>query len=148
MVKMTAHFWAGKFDNESRFNDFFEESYPEENEDDDDDAPISKFAESQGETWIDHDFLEKGFEDSSLSLQDRFMKYSYGEHWFAEFEKRLTKKGLSDSNTIVMNLFDEGTSEIESPQSFSGTGFDVHYLGTIEFDYEHPDWFKDILAKK
>jgi hypothetical protein len=140
MPNQTTHFWVGKFENQSLFDQFFEESYSENDED-----SISKFAESQDETWIDHDFLEMGFENLNLPLREKFANYSYADRWIAEFEKKVQEKGISEINTILMCNEDKDNIQINSPKSFSGDGYRLEYLGKINFDYEHPQWFKDIL---
>jgi hypothetical protein len=141
MPKQIAHFWAGRFGSKPLFDSFFKEVYSE----DDDETPISRFAESQAEKWIDHDCLEVGFENSDAPVEAKLAMYSYADKWLHEFQRRLTAHGLNDVNAVAMCMFNDNDPQIASPKSFSGEGFSMQYLGTIEFEYEHPDWFKDIL---
>jgi len=84
-----SHFWIGQFESEELYNEFIREDYSLCDSEDYDDTPISKFAESQGETWIDHDFLESGFEPHQVNIKEQFGGYSYAEEWGAELEKNL-----------------------------------------------------------
>ena len=52
--------WVGLFPSEGSFKDYLRESYEEE---EDEDAPLSKFAEDMGESFYDHDFLEAAYHE-------------------------------------------------------------------------------------
>lgn len=130
MAKMKTQFWAGRFENENVFNAFFKEIYS-----DNDDEPISKFAKSQGETWIDHDFLEIGYEENEKSINEKFRYYSYAEKWLDIFELRLKKKKLRDINALIMVNYNRNYSQIESPKSYEEDKFKIEYLGEIEYEY-------------
>ncbi|MFK8005435.1 MAG: immunity 22 family protein [Saprospiraceae bacterium] len=130
MSKIKAQFWGGKFINENVFKDFFEERYTE-----DDNESISKFAESQNETWIDHDFLEIGFEITGKNIKEKFIDYSYAEKWINTFEKKLIEKNISDVNAIIMVNYDNEISQIKFPKSHRDENLQIEYLGEIEYEY-------------
>ena len=143
MPNQLTHFWIGRFDNQPLFDNFFEETYSE-----DEDVFISKFAESQNETWIDYDFLEIGFENNDKPIKDKFVNYSYAKHWIDELGQRIEHFKTPNINTIVMCNLDGNRSEIEFPNSFKGEGYYIRYIGKIEFEFEDPSWFKEIFENK
>ncbi|MFK7770918.1 MAG: immunity 22 family protein [Saprospiraceae bacterium] len=125
---MKIQFWAGNFSSKMIFDSFFKESYFE-----DDSIPISEFAKSQDETWIDYDFLEIGFENEDKSIKNKFSEYSYSESWTSEFEKRIIIKNFQEVNSIVIGSFDNEEKLIEFPKSVFLDDFRLEYLGVIEF---------------
>lgn len=126
---MKTHFWAGKFENKQVFKLFFEEVYT-----DNDDEPVSKFAESQNETWIDHDFVEIGFEKTEKSIKEKFKNYSYAEKWLNIFECRVKEKNVGDINVIIMVSYDNEYAQINSPKSYEEENLKIEYLGQIEYE--------------
>lgn len=125
------HFWVGFFDKETDFFDFLSEDpnyYKEER--DLEEIYISKFAESQGENWIDHDFLECGFQNSDSPLADRFEAYSYSQEWIPEIERRIQKHIICKVNTIVF----VAKSEIDKPIDVIRENFSLIYVGEIEYE--------------
>lgn len=129
MEKHKAHFWAGKFRSGELLDEFFEETYS-----DNDDEPVSMFVESQSEFFIDHDFLERGYEDGSLPVEERFAGYSWANKWMKELGQRLKKNDIEDANTIIMCCWDDDNGHIENPVPFDGNGYEMKYLGVIEFE--------------
>jgi len=128
MQTAKSHFWVGRFNDDDLFFDFFGEDeriYESGNED----LPLSKFIASQGETWIDHDFMESGFESPGDDLKKQFANYSYADTWGMELEKRCAAMNLKDINALVM--LDE--DQLENPVSVKGPGFTLTYLGVIEY---------------
>lgn len=122
----TCHFWAGRFDSQERFCEYFVETYDEDN----DDASISPFAETQSETSYDHDFLEYGYSDDAASLEELVADYSYSDQWLNWFTDRIKSLGLDGVNSFVFI----SESEIESPQSIDlGDGCYLQYLGTTTY---------------
>ncbi|MFK7970519.1 MAG: immunity 22 family protein [Bacteroidia bacterium] len=130
MSTLKTQFWVGRFVNENIFHDFFEEVFT-----DNDDDPISRFAESQNEIWIDHDFMEIGFEEINNSIADRFKNYSYADKWIEPFEKKLNEKDLTNVNVIIMVSYDNDRSQISSPKSHKEEGLQIIFLGEIEYEY-------------
>jgi hypothetical protein len=129
MPGYNAHFWAGRFESQALLEEFFEESYSDE-----EDIPVSMFAESQGETWIDHDLIECGYEENDLPVEEKFAGYSYAAKWMPEFKRRITELGLPGVNTIVMCSIDESAPPIAEPQPFNGDGYLAAYLGVLELE--------------
>ncbi|MGX5202224.1 hypothetical protein [Aliikangiella sp. IMCC44632] len=72
-------FWIGNFLTPELQGGYFKEDY----DPDDDDDPISKFAEDQGEVWYDHDFLEMGFKSSPTLMSDLVTGYSWCDQYEA-----------------------------------------------------------------
>ncbi len=128
MSKKKNQFWVGKFENENVFNNFFNEVYSNN-----DKEPISRFAESQNEKWIDHDFLEIGFEESEKTIKEKFGDYSYSDKWMNIFESKLAMKNIEDINAIIMVSYDKEESQINSPKSYKEEKFQIKYLGEIEY---------------
>lgn len=125
-----SHFWIGKFESENLYFDFVGEDNSRYELEDYDDVPISKFAKSQGEIWIDHDFMESGFEKPNNDIKTQFGKYSYAYNWGKELEKRCLKLTESENNTLIFI----SESQIKNPTSTNGKGFSLEYLGTIEYE--------------
>ena len=129
MKRKTYQFWVGTFGNENDLFDFVVES-PDYYEDEEnlDDKYISKFAESQGENWIDHDCIECGFQDVNLSLTERFQDYSYSEQWLPEIEQRIKQNKIEKVNSIVF----VAKGEIKKPTDVKQENFSLIYVGEIE----------------
>jgi hypothetical protein len=121
----TSHFFLGRFRTKRQFNDFLKEDFSQ----DDDDAPISPFYGSQGETYCDHDFMECGFRAKEPSLKEFFAPYSYAEHWAEELVKKAAAAKLEDANALIFIT----KSEIKKPRSVKGDGFTLTYLGKIKY---------------
>jgi len=119
-----SHFFLGRVSKLSNYNDFIEEYYG-----DDDDAPLSKFCESQGEYYIDHDFMEVGEREEEPSLAAFFKSYSYSESWSAGVLEEALSLNLEDANVLIFITKDQ----IEKPRSVKGDGFEIVYIG--EFGY-------------
>jgi hypothetical protein len=121
----TSHFFLGRFKSERLFGKFLKEDYSQE----DDDAPLSLFYGSQGETFCDHDFLEHGFRDKKMTLEKFLAQFSYAEHWAEELARRAAEAGLDDANALIFI----SKAEIKKPQSVNGDGFTLTYLGEIQY---------------
>lgn len=121
----TSHFWAGNFASLESFTQLFVESCP----DDDFDAPISVFANTQSEIFYDHDFLEYGFSDDAKSLSELVDGCSYADKWLKQFAKLIEFAGLANVNAFL--LISE--FEIEHPQSFETEFGSMTYLGKLTY---------------
>ena len=124
-------FWIGRFDNDNDYFDFIGED-PEfyQDEADVDQKYISKFAKSQGEHWIDHDFMESGFENGENSFFDRFKKYSYSDQWIGKLSEKVSETDLSDINTVIFIT----KGRIKNPTSISAANFTLRHIGQIEYN--------------
>ncbi len=123
----TSHFWVGHFP-ASLAADYFAEIYDEDDEDREH-TPLSAFARDQGEKWYDHDSLEYGFAEAAESPEELFSGYSYSDQWGAELVRRMQEAGLAGVNWFAFI----SESEIAGPRSVRGTGYWLHYLGTITY---------------
>jgi hypothetical protein len=121
----TSHFFLGRFQSARDFAKFLKEDFSQ----DDDDAPISAFYGSQGETFCDHDFMEHGFRNKEQPLKEFLAPYSYAEHWAEELLKKAATAGLDDANALIFISKDQ----IKKPRSVSGDGFILTYLGKIKY---------------
>lgn len=126
----TSHFWVGRFENKKSYYDFVgERDDYYEDESKQNEKYISAFAESQAEHWLDHDFMESGFEEKGNGVTEKFKDYSYGEEWIATLEERTTSLKQEEINTMIMIRVDQ----ISNPTSVNGAGFYLVYVGTIEY---------------
>jgi len=132
-------FWVGKFTTEALFHDFVDEDpahYAEVNEDQG--YPISKFAASQGESYYDHDFMEVAFSPETIHTSKQFMA-SWSDQWADELDRRIKNCAIPDVNALIMMIVDTPSNhapyyQVTNPLSFSGKGFDLFYMGEIEYD--------------
>lgn len=125
-----SHFWLGKFTSEEEYFDFVGEDEAYYEDDDYEEKYISEFAKSQGENFLDHDFIESGFENEAISFEEKFSKYSYADQWIAEVKNRLNNQNLEDINTLIFISKDQ----IKNPVSVMNSKFDLLYIGEIEYD--------------
>ncbi len=113
--------WLGRVDDQAAYEDFFAESYG------DDDGPISPFAASQGVTFYDHEFIERRRTDSFLSLDEAFEGISFGSSFVEEVRAQI---GAFDYNLVVACYSDD----FSSPRSASGEGVELAYVGRFTYD--------------
>ncbi|MEN2398165.1 immunity 22 family protein [Flavobacterium sp. MC2016-06] len=133
MKTETSHFWFGTFKSEEEYFDFFNEreSYYEDDTNEDE-KYISEFSKSQNENFLDHDFMESGFEKQHISFEEKFKMYSYGEQWIFEAKNKLSEQNvnLEEINTIVFISKDE----IKMPVAINNPIFDLFYIGEITYE--------------
>jgi hypothetical protein len=124
-------FWIGKFDNSNDYFDLVGED-PEfyQDERDIDEKYISKFAKYQRENWIDHDFMESGFENGEDSFFERFKKYSYSDQWIKKLFEKANETDLSDINAVIFIR----KGRIKNPISIVESKFTLRYVGQIEYN--------------
>ena len=130
MKTETSHFWLGKFKSEEEYFDFVGEDNAYYEDDEVEEKFISEFAKSQGENFLDHDFMESGFENEAISFEEKFSKYSYADQWIAEVKNRLNNQNLEDINTLIFISKDQ----IKNPVSVINSKFDLLYIGEIEYN--------------
>ena len=121
--KEISHFWVGQVP-EHIASEYFAEAY----DGDRDDTPVSAFARDQGVTWYDHDCLEYGW-GTCDTIPELVTGYSYSDQWAEELVRRVAAASLTGVNFFVFISRDE----IECPQSVSGDGYWLRYMGTIEY---------------
>jgi len=124
---MQIQIWVGNFENEMIFENFFVEIYSEN-----EDEPISHFSKSQNEGWLDHDFIEKGYDKSDLSFKDKFEQYSYSEKWISFVNDELRNRNLDNTNAIVLVSSDGELPQITFPNSYYDKRIKLEYLGEVK----------------
>lgn len=117
----TVDFWVGLAKNKSALKAFLKEQYK------DDALPISKFAETQGEQFYDHDFLESEFTGVGLSLSEALYYVSYSSSFSEELVP--LAEGLR-FNFFIASFSDD----FGSPKSASVDGIELRYLGRFAYD--------------
>ena len=97
------HVWLGRFGSERAVEAFFEETYAdEEDEGGDEDAPISAFAESQGCTFYDHDWLETHFDREGVPLREFLLDRLPQRHVATTVEALARARGIEGADTLVL----------------------------------------------
>ncbi|HAY13692.1 MAG TPA: immunity 22 family protein [Fimbriimonadaceae bacterium] len=120
-----ADIWVGTFPSQAALDAYFEESYS----DTDDDPPISKFAQDQGERFYDHDFMEVKYLPGAASMVELLEGLSGSHHYAAAITAR--QAWQPEFNTVVMLM----RGEITDPRSVQGEGYTLTYVGQYEFEF-------------
>ena len=120
-MSMSVDLWLGKAADSLTCSTFFAESY------DDDDGPISPFAESQGETFYDHDFLEVQFNEKFGSVDDALTGMSYS----GSFADAVRAKVESFDFNLSVASFSE---DFSNPVSVHTENLSLTYIGRFEYD--------------
>jgi hypothetical protein len=123
MAMEVSHIWLGRFPSEEAFEAYFEETYP----DDEQNTPISRFAEDQGTWFYDHDWVERSFNDAG-DLRSKIEPHSYSASYLDDVIRRAGEQGITDANVFIM----ADQEEFESPKSVTGSDYHIWYLGTVE----------------
>jgi len=128
--KETSDFWVGIFNNQDDFYAFVGENPDYYNEDDGSETKyISTFAESQGQGWIDHDFMEVGYNSDETDFATRFTGHSYADQWISEIAGRVSSLGLGGVNAIIMVT----KGLIKEPKSVVRDNFVLTHVGNVEY---------------
>ena len=117
----TVDLWLGTATDRDAFDAYFAESYEDEL------APISPFAESQGETFYDHDFLETQFDGACTTIDDALQTISFSGS-FADAARERIPDG--EFNLIVAFFGDAFTN----PRSGRAEDVELTYLGRFPYD--------------
>lgn len=136
-----SHFWIGRCESDARLGALLSEAAYWAIEDDDarDEAPLSEFTASQGESWCDHDFLEAGWETKGRTIAERFGAYSWCVQWAAALETRAADLGVADPNSFIMLGGDPDRPEdwrMTAPRDITAEGVDLKYAGEIRFYFD------------
>ncbi|SHE98809.1 immunity 22 family protein [Chryseobacterium takakiae] len=126
----TLDFWVGNFNSEEDFYDFVEEDENYYLLEESDDTHISKFAASQNVVWLDHDFVEYGFEDGNRTIYEKFAAYSFAEQWLPILVNRLNEINLKFEVNAIIFL---NKGQVPKPVSVENDFFSLTYVGGIEF---------------
>ena len=119
---MMAHVWLGRFGPEAP-DDFFEEQYGR-----DDGEPLSQFAAGQGETWYDHDFVEISYFEAMEPVRVLVEGHSYSDCYLDVVADKAASLGIERANVFIW----ADKEQFSQPQSVSGPGYDLWYLGEME----------------
>ncbi len=114
-------FFVGYFSSDKEMWDFFEE-----NDRAGDDSPISKFCESQGEKWIDHDHMEVS-QNGDQGLRSALKNWSQVDSWVRDVLVAVDNADLPDNAICTAVLYND--SCVDEPRSVEGPGFRVVFLG-------------------
>ena len=125
MAMEVSHIWLGRFPSSEALEAYFEETYY----DDERKTPISRFAEDQGESFYDHDWVERSFNESG-DLRSKIEPHSYSESYLDEVLRLAAEEGITDANVFIM----ADQEEFESPRSVTGSDYHLWYLGTVDCD--------------
>lgn len=126
----TLDFWVGNFNSEEDFYDFVEEDESYYLLEESDDTHISKFAASQDVVWLDHDFVEYGFEGGNRTIYEKFAEYSFAEQWLPILVNRLNEINLKFEINAIIFL---SQGQVPKPVSVENDFFSLTYVGGIEF---------------
>lgn len=126
----TLDFWVGNFNSEEDFYDFVEEDENYYLLEESDDIHISEFAASQNVVWLDHDFVEYGYEDGNKTIYEKFAAYSFAEQWLPILVNRLNEINLKFEVNAIIFL---NKGQVPKPVSVENDFFSLTYVGGIEF---------------
>lgn len=137
----TTQFWVGHADDSVTFWAMFgERAFPEpqteEEEWQQDDLPISHFAETQGEIFIDHDYTEGAYVGKDGLWLDRVRDHSWGTFWAEEVLIRARNAGHPAPNAFFMCGCDSGGTreakrQINDPKDIDTNGVQMAYIGEV-----------------
>lgn len=136
--------WVGHFQSETQLSDFVSEDPDYYKLEDRADGSLSKFASSQGQRFIDHDFLEVSFDDQDSLGTKRFKNHYYADFWRDKVEQECQSRALGSFNsciTLGVYISRAGASEpqVAAPYDVNEDGFWLVYLG----EFEHGDGTDD-----
>src|SRR5579872_2663201 len=98
----TCDFWIGSFPSEDAFSEYVgEDPRYYELMDTDNEVPLSRFIEDQGQDWYDHDMIEMGFKATAGSVAELVKGYSYADQYADELARRATEIGLAGANGFL-----------------------------------------------
>lgn len=120
------HVWVGIFGADGPA-DYFDETYS-----DADDEPISQFVGDQGETWVDHDWMERSWLEEAVPVIDLIKRHLLPGEPTRQAENRAEVLGLSSANVLVVIDVDE----VASPCTVEEPTHRLVYLG--RFDNKPP----------
>ena len=116
-----SHIWLGVFESEEHLNAYFEEQY------DDDETPINRFAADQGEMYYDHDWVERGFYKSG-DLHELIGGASYSNDYLNDVIAAATGLGIQSANTFIL----ADHNEFDAPKAVSTAEHRLWYIGKFK----------------
>jgi hypothetical protein len=123
MLIKDAHVWVARFKSQKALDQYMDEVFDE----DDEDAPISRFAADQGVAFYDHDlvyaeFLKKATPGALIEC------WGFPGKATATVVKAVEALGVDGLNTSF--IADKG--EFSKPKSAKGTGYQLWYVGQFK----------------
>ncbi|MCF6199543.1 MAG: immunity 22 family protein [Hyphomicrobiaceae bacterium] len=123
MAMEYSHIWLAQFPSKSSFDDYFNESY------EDDETPINLFASEQAELFYDHDWVERSF-DASAGLRQLIQHHSYAESYIEKVLRAATSHNIRNANSFIM----ADRAEFSKPRSITSDSHMIWYLGCYKCD--------------
>jgi hypothetical protein len=116
-----AHIWVGVFPSEDYFEEYFTEvTIPDREE------AISQFTVDQGESYIDHDWLERSYMENT-SVEDLITGHSYADDYIYDVIEIMKTKRIQHVNAFVM----VDLQEVSDPKSITHQDFQLWYIGSF-----------------
>lgn len=123
MLIKDAHIWVARFKSQKALEKYMEETFDES----DDDAPISRFAEDQGEGFYDNDLVYAEFQKNATP-KELIGCWGFSEKATEKIVKAIEALGVDGLNTSF--IADKG--EFSKPKSVTGTGYQLWYVGQFK----------------
>lgn len=119
--------WLGDFDSLDDFDDYLDEQY------EDDDAPISHFAEDTGLGWYDQDLVESYMNEDEKreSIYDLIGPCSYSSSFVNAVIQSANKLGLKEAKATVL-VFD---CNYKKPETTAGP---LIFVGSFPYKRNAP----------
>ncbi len=123
MLIKDAHIWVARFKSQKALDKYMDEAFDEE----DDDAPISRFAADQGVGFYDHDLVYAEFQRNATP-RALIECWGFPEKAAEKVVKAVEALGVDGLNTSF--IADKG--EFSKPKSATGTGYQLWYVGQFK----------------
>jgi hypothetical protein len=118
-----AHVWVAKFKSQKELDKYMDEDF----DDDDEDAPISRFAADQGVSFYDHDLVYAQFMKKATP-RALIECWEFPEKAVEKVVKAVEALGLEGLNTSF--IADKG--EFSKPKSIKGKEYQIWYVGQFK----------------
>lgn len=123
MAIKNAHVWVGQFKSAKVLDKYMDENFDE----DDDKAPISKFAEDQKTAFYDSDLVFAQF-TKKATPRSLVTGWEFAEKPTEAMVKAIEALNLSGLNVCI--VADKG--EFAKPKSAQGEGYEIWYVGLFK----------------
>jgi Immunity protein 22/Sel1 repeat len=136
-VEKLSHIWIGCFSDKAP-NDYFNEEY-----NDDDDKPISRFVDEQGEIWVDHDFLEIIWSDNFKTIDELVENLSPKSK--GKVILKIKEFNIERGNILIILPI----NEISTPRSVNNADYNLYYIGQFDNTFDEKpieEWIKEAEA--
>ena len=112
--------WLGRFTSEGSVDAYFAEQYFE------DDEPVSEFAKDQGESFIDHDFMERSYHSPPVTdLRQALQEHSFAASYIEQAVAAFSSRSVAAFDTLVLVW----GGAVQSPSSVTSSVLRLQYLG-------------------